>query len=138
MAKTKRFSYISVMKSFCPHRILLLCFASMLIKACSGPQIQTKSDWESNVQKKLIAEQGQFQICSKYIRHTKSDEVKVSLTFRLNPTGALETLWLDESAEWDTQFYDCLFNVIDRMDFPAFEQDISLEVVQEIIYKQRV
>ena len=59
------------------------------------------------------------------------------MTFRLNPTGALETLWLDESEAWDTRFYDCLFNVIDRMDFPSFDEDVSLEVQQDITYKPR-
>jgi hypothetical protein len=59
------------------------------------------------------------------------------MTFRLNPTGALETLWLDESSRWDSRFYDCLFNVIDRMQFPSFAEDTTLEVQQEIVYRPR-
>lgn len=82
-------------------------------------------------------EQGKFQICSKYIQHASDKDVTVSMTFRLNPTGALETLWLDESEAWDTRFYDCLFNVIDQMGFPSFNEDLSLEVQQDITYRKR-
>lgn len=114
---------------------LFFCLATLV--SCSSTQKPSKADWEVQVQKKLSQEQGQFQICSKYIQYTKAQAITVSMTFRLNPTGALETLWLDESEAWDTRFYDCLFNVIDRMDFPSYDEDISLEVQQDITYRPR-
>lgn len=119
----------------CLNLLFTLCLTTLV--NCSSNQKPTKADWEGQVQKKLTQEQGQFQICSKYVQHAKAKSITVSMTFRLNPTGALETLWLDESEAWDTRFYDCLFNVIDRMDFPSFGEDISLEVQQDIIYKPR-
>jgi len=125
------------MKAFCPSSISIFCFATLLAFGCTSPQKPSRKDWESEVQKKLTMEQGQFQICSKYIKNSSKKDVTVSITFRLNPTGALETLWLDESESWDTRFYDCLFNVIDRMGFPSFGEDFSLEVQQDIIYKSR-
>ena len=136
MAKGAGFHYSSGMK-FLSHHVHSVMFLLSILAGCSTPQKPTKADWESEVQKKLSLEQGQFQICSKFVQHSKAKEITVSMTFRLNPTGALETLWLDESEAWDTRFYDCLFNVIDRMDFPSYGEDISLEVQQDIIYKSR-
>ncbi len=125
------------MKAFCPTSIFVFCLATLLNYGCSTAKKPAKQEWEEKVQEKLSLQQGQFQICSKYIQHSSKKDLTVSITFRLNPTGALETLWLDESEAWDTRFYDCLFNVIDRMAFPACDEDVSLEVQQDITYRPR-
>lgn len=125
------------MKAFCPSSIFVFCLATLLGFGCASSNKPSKDDWEEQVQAKLSTEQGKFQICSKYIQHATPKDVTVSMTFRLNPTGALETLWLDESEAWDTRFYDCLFNVIDQMGFPSFSEDVSLEVQQDITYRKR-
>jgi hypothetical protein len=121
----------------CRLRILLLCLAAIVSSGCSTDSRPTKKDWEQNVQKILTERKGQFQICGKHLRKAPQ-AIEVSMTFRLNPTGALETLWLDESAAWDSRFYDCLFNVVDGMNFPAFADDTSLEVQQPLIFRPRI
>ena len=125
------------MKAFCPSSIFNFCLATLLCFGCASHNKPSKDDWEEKVQEKLSSESGKFQICSKYIQHASNKDVTVSMTFRLNPTGALETLWLDGSEAWDTRFYDCLFNVIDQMGFPSFNEDVSLEVQQDITYRKR-
>jgi len=122
---------------FVPLLIFVFCLATLLSFGCATSNKPSKDDWEEKVQAKLSTEQGKFQICSKYISYVSKKDITVSMTFRLNPTGALETLWLDESEAWDTRFYDCLFNVIDQMGFPSFNEDVSLEVQQDITYRSR-
>lgn len=137
MAKSIRFAYHNDMTLSCRPRILILCFAATLFNGCATSSGPSREDWEENVQKTLSAQQGKFQICSKHLKKTQT-KVEVSMTFRLNPSGALETLWLDESSAWDSRFYDCLFNVVDGMNFPAFADETSLEVHQPLIFRPRI
>jgi hypothetical protein len=95
-------------------------------------------DWEKSVQEILGQQRGSFQTCSKHLKKPSGKPVEVSMTFRLNPSGALETLWLDESGAWDSRFYDCLFNVVDGMNFPSNAADTSLEVEQALIFRPRL
>ena len=136
MAKTIGLSYHSDMTLSCRPVIIVLCFAAMLISSCTTPR-PSKKDWEKQVQTVLDQQKGRFQLCSKHLKGPRNKAVEVSMTFRLNPTGALETLWLDESSSWDSRFYDCLFNVVDHMNFPAFEDETSLEVQQALIFRPR-
>ena len=137
MAKSIWFAYHNDMTLPCRPRILILCLAAMLSNGCATDSKPSKKDWESNVQKILTERRGQFQVCGKHLKKAPK-AVEVSMTFRLNPSGALETLWLDESAAWDSRFYDCLFNVVDGMNFPAFADDTSLEVQQPLIFRPRI
>ncbi|MBY0518061.1 MAG: hypothetical protein K2P81_14225 [Bacteriovoracaceae bacterium] len=125
------------MKSFCRLVMLDFLFAAMLLSGCATSQNPSKDDWEEKVKEKLSQNKNKFQTCSKYLKIVGKKPVEVSMTFRLNPTGALETLWLDESSSWDSRFYDCLFNVVDNMSFPAFEDDTSLEVKLPLVFRSR-
>ena len=136
MAKTERFAYHNDMTASCRQRILILCFAALLFNGCAGPGRPSKADWEGKVQTVLTQQQGQFQTCGQHLKNRR-EQVAVDMTFRLNPSGALETLWLSESSNWDSRFYDCLFNVVDHMNFPAFEDDTSLEVQQALIFRPK-
>lgn len=117
---------------------VLLCFAAILATSCSTTSGPDKSDWENQVQKILSQNQGQFQTCGKYLKRTGKTPIEVNMTFRLNPSGAVETLWLDESSAWDSRFYDCLFNVVDRMNMPAFTEEVTLEVQQTLLFRSRI
>jgi hypothetical protein len=125
------------MRTTCRLPFLVLCLAAIFSTACTIDTRPQKADWESQVQKILSREQGQFQRCGKYLNAKSEKSLEVLLTFRLNPTGALETLWLDESSSWDSRFYDCLFNVVDSMNFPAFQEESTLEVQQALIFRAR-
>lgn len=139
MAKSIRFAYHNDMTLSCRPRILILCFAATLFYGCSTSSGPSRGDWEESVQKTLTEQRGKFQICSKHLKKSATQAaIEVSMTFRLNPSGALETLWLDESSAWDSRFYDCLFNVVDGMNFPAFADETSLEVHQPLIFRPRI
>ena len=116
---------------------LILCFAALLTSSCSTPSRPSKTDWETQVQQVLARDQGRFQLCGKHLKRENINQIEVNMTFRLNPSGALETLWLDESAAWDSRFYDCLFNVVDEMSFPAFQDESTLEVHQVLLFRAR-
>ncbi len=137
MAKTVRFSYHSGMNRTCRPGINALCFALSLAAGCATNQKPSQADWQEQVQQILTREQGQFQLCGKHLKEPLKQAVHVNMTFRLNPSGALETLWLNESSAWDSRFYDCLFNVVDRMNFPSFGDETSLEIQQALIFKPR-
>ena len=137
MAKSQWFSYHSGMMISCRPVILILCFAAML-SGCASEAENNMRDWEKSVQNILAEQHGKFQTCSKHLKRAPGKAVEVSMTFRLNPTGALETLWLDESGAWDSRFYDCLFNVVDGMNFPSNSAETSLEVEQALIFRPRL
>jgi len=121
----------------CRLGMLFLCFAAMLGTGCTTSSRPSKTERESEVQKVLARDQGRFQLCGKHLKREGQKQIEVNMTFRLNPSGALETLWLDESGAWDSRFYDCLFNVVDGMSFPAFQDESTLEVQQVLLFRAR-
>ncbi len=137
MANAFGFAYHNPMKVTCLKHFLFLCFAALLITGCTSSSKPSRSDWEAQVQTVLAGQKSKFQTCSKFIKGSRDKNIEVAMTFRLNPSGALETLWLNESASWDTHFYDCLFNVVDGMNFPAFQDDTSLEVEQALVFRPK-
>ncbi len=115
---------------------LLLCFATSLGLAGCASSNQERSNWEKEVQQLLVSNKRKFQVCGRYLaRSARHEDIHLGITFRVNPSGALETMWLDESGKWDQRFYDCVFNVVDRLRFPSIDEDTALEVRQILVYK---
>jgi len=122
----------------CRSEILTLCLASMLLVACSTDSNPARSNWESTVRTTLEGNKSRFQVCGKHLPRPAAGQAHtIQMTFRLNPVGALETMWLDESGKWDQRFYDCIFNVVDQMNFPAIDDNTSLEVQQALVFQMR-
>lgn len=122
----------------CRPGIISLCFASLLFVSCSSNKSPVRQNWETSVEEKLAANKGRFQVCGKHLpKPDPGNSIVIQMTFRLNPVGALETMWLDEGTKWDQRFYDCIFNVVDGMNFPAVDDNTSLEVQQALVFKAR-
>lgn len=121
----------------CRLGMLVLCFATLLT-SCATPEAKARQGWEKEVTSILAAEKGRFQSCGKHLpTKSKQPSVTINMTFRVNPAGALETLWLDESSQWDQRFYDCMFNVVDQMNFPSIDDQTALEVEQTVVFRRR-
>lgn len=122
----------------CRPGILVLCLAACVLTACSTGKTPARENWESAVKDRLEGQKGQFQTCGKYLpRPSAGNAHTIQMTFRVNPVGALETLWLDESSKWDQRFYDCIFNVVDSMNFPSINDHTSLEISQSLVFRTR-
>lgn len=118
--------------------ILSLCFAALVAAGCSSSKTPERRHWESTVKTTLEGNRDRFQICGKHLpRPTPGNALTINMTFRLNPVGALETMWLDESSKWDQRFYDCVFNVVDQMNFPSIDDSTALEIEQSLVFRAR-
>jgi hypothetical protein len=134
----QRFPYYGPMTLPCRPGTLILCLAVSLLGACASPEQQARRSWEKEVGSILTERRENFQACGRHLtRPTKERPVTINMTFRVNPAGALETLWLDESGQWDQRFYDCVFNVVDGMRFPAVDDQTALEVSQTVVFRGR-
>jgi hypothetical protein len=134
----QRFTYYASMTMPCRLGILVLCLATTLLMSCATPEVKARKDWEKEVTQILAAEKGRFQVCGKKLTASaKTTAITIKMTFRVNPAGALETLWLDESGQWDQGFYDCMFNVVDQLNFPSIDDQTALEVEQSVIFRRR-
>lgn len=122
----------------CRPVIITLCFAALCAVSCTSAKTPQRRDWESTVKDRLSNEKSRFQVCGKHLpRPAPGNSLTINMTFRLNPVGALETMWLDESGKWDQRFYDCIFNVVDQMNFPSIDDSTSLEVQQDLVFRSR-
>lgn len=122
----------------CRPVILSLCFAALCSSGCSSSKSPERRNWENSIEETLSAQRERFQVCGKHLpRPEPGTSLTISMTFRLNPVGALETMWLDESGKWDQRFYDCIFNVVDQMNFPSIDDNTSLEIQQSLVFRTR-
>jgi len=134
----QRFPYYGPMTLPCRPGTVFLCLATSLLAACASPQVDTRRSWEKEVGVILTERRENFQACGRHLpRPAKNQAVTINMTFRVNPAGALETMWLDESTLWDQRFYDCVFNVVDGMQFPAIDDQTALEVSQTVVFRSR-
>lgn len=109
-----------------------------MLAGCSSSKTPERRNWESTVKDTLEGQKDRFQICGKHLpRPDPGAGLTINMTFRLNPVGALETMWLDESGKWDQRFYDCVFNVVDQMNFPSIDDSTALEIQQSLIFRTR-
>lgn len=122
------------MSLHCRPGILFLYLALGFMLGCAAKKKLAAP--HSEVQAVLAQGKDQFQECGRFLP-SSGERQTVQLTFRINPEGLLETLALDQATEKNQSFFDCVYNVLDRMKFSSTEEHTALEIQQKLVFRPR-
>ena len=96
-------------------------------------------DLQSQIYNSISSKNEDFGKCaerSQLYKKLKQDRIRVVLSLDINYNGELEKFQLDDK-DYPSDFSDCVFGVLELVNFPKNSQKRIIEVEQPFIFSKR-
>lgn len=72
----------------------------------------------------------------KIFERLNSDEVRLDVKLVINENGRMDKFTLEDDKSYQSEFIDCIFSVLDKIQFPKSHTAETIELDQPFVFKK--
>lgn len=112
----------------------------LLLQSCTMlPKRDRARDLQTDIIAKLSEKTPQIGNCARGAKLKdifKTNRFRIELYLTLNSKGQIDRFKLDDK-NYPNEFVECVFRVVDLIDFPKLKEGESIELTQPFIFSQK-
>lgn len=118
---------------------LVMAAFGVLLTSCSSIEGRNEErQLQSEVIRTLNEQTPHFAKCAKnngLFDQLSRSRIRIELKLQINDRGQVDSFQTD-SQDYPKPFVDCMFDIVDRTEFPKLDLGETLELVQPFVFKQ--